>query len=340
MKRPYQRVANIWVPPGLSLSYARVDAPGDEPAPDPGTLDVAVLDMHHGYPNLGHHSIVETVLNIAHQERQEREGAPAVRVISYDVRGRGAVPSLPASRFALVVGSGGPGALDPRENDGRSAGSQGIAEDASWEAPLFLFFDDVARTEVTALFAICHSFGVLVRWAGIAEAVLRSELKGGKSQGVVGNVLTSEARHHPFFSGFWNDCGGAEIRVLDSRLYDLLPTGRAGTPFLAYEAPGPSGLSDAVTMCEFVRHADGVLPRVWGVNCHPEIGDKGLQRERLDRMAERGEVTDGWVSERRTALDAWDESAHHEHSLQRTSAWTFEMPVRAHLGRALGERRG
>ncbi|MGZ6970944.1 MAG: hypothetical protein ACXVID_04710, partial [Thermoanaerobaculia bacterium] len=100
MERPYQRVANIWVPPGFSLSYVRVDAPGDEPPPEPGTLDVAVLDMHHGYPNLGHHSIVETVLNIAHQERQEREGALAVRVISYDVRGRGAVPSRPASRFA------------------------------------------------------------------------------------------------------------------------------------------------------------------------------------------------------------------------------------------------
>ena len=31
MARPYQRVANIAVPPGLSLYYARVDAPGDEP---------------------------------------------------------------------------------------------------------------------------------------------------------------------------------------------------------------------------------------------------------------------------------------------------------------------
>jgi len=340
MERPYQRVASIWVPPGLSLSYARVDAPGDEPAPEAGTLDVAVLDMHHGYPNLGHQSIVETVLNIAHQERQERgEAVPVVRVISYDVRGRGAVPRGRASRFALVVGTGGPGALDPRQNDGRSVGSQGILEDPSWEGPLFHFFDDVLATPATAMFAICHSFGVLVRWAGIAEAFLRSELKGGKSQGVVGNVLTAEARDHPFFSGFWAENNGPEIRVLDSRLYDLLPTGRPGTHYLAFEAPGPTGLTDAVTMCEFARHADGVLPRVWGVNCHPEIGDKGLQRERLDRMAERGEVTEEWILERRNALAAWDESAHHEHSLQRTSAWTFERPVRAHLGRALDERR-
>lgn len=340
MRRPYRRVASVWVPPGLSLSYARVDAPGDEPAPEAGTLDVAVLDMHHGYPNLGHHSIVETVLNIAHRERQERNGnAPAVRVISYDVRGCGAVPQGPALRFALVVGTGGPGALNPRENDGRSPGSQGILEDPSWEAPLFRFFDDVLETPSTAFFGICHSFGVLVRWAGIAEAVLRSELKGGKSQGVVSNVLTAEARDHPFFSGFWNDNPGPEIKVLDSRLFDLIPTGRPGTHFLAFEAPGPTGLTDALTMCEFVRHEGGILPRVWGVNCHPEIGDRGLQRERLDRMAERGEVTGEWIRERRVALAAWEDSAAHEHSLQRTSAWTFENPVRAHLGRALDEWR-
>jgi len=340
MDRPYHRVASVWVPPGLSLSYARVDAPGDEPAPEAGTLDVAVLDMHHGYPNLGHHSIVETVLNIAHGERCDRgERVPGVRVISYDVRGRGAVPRSKASRFVLIVGTGGPGALDPRENDGTSPGSQGILEDPSWEAPLYRFFDDVLSTPSTALFAICHSFGVLVRWAGIAEAVLRSELKGGKSQGVVGNVLTEEARLHPFFSGFWRENGGPDIKVLDSRLYDLLPTGRPGTPFLAFEQPGPTGLSDAVTMCEFARGRDGVLPRVWGVNCHPEIGDKGLQRERLERMAALGEVTAEWVRERRNALDAWDESALLEHSLQRTAAWTFQMPVRAHIGRALDERR-
>lgn len=341
MGRSYKRVASVWVPPGLSLSYARVDAPGDEPDPEAGTLDVAVLDMHHGYPNLGHHSIVETILNIAHRERQERNGsAPAVRVISYDVRGRAAVPRSPASRFALVVGSGGPGALDPRENDGESPGSQGIREDPSWEAPLFRFFDDVLATPSTALLGICHSFGVLVRWAGIAEAVLRSELKGGKSQGVVSNVLTAEARDHPFFYGFWNENGGPDVKVLDSRLFDLIPTGRPGIRFLAFEAPCPTGLTDALTMCEFVRHADGVLPRIWGVNCHPEIGGRALQRERLDRMAEHGEVTPDWVRERSNALNAWDESAHHEHSLQRTSAWTFERPIGAHLARAIDERRG
>jgi hypothetical protein len=337
-KRHYQRVANIVVPPGLSLHYARVDAPGDDPAPEPGILDVAVLDMHHGYPNLGHASIVETVLNLAHLERREREeSAPGVRVISYDVRGRGAVPRGPAARFRLVVGTGGPGAIDPRLNDGVSPGSQGIHEDPSWLAPLFRFFDDVLATPSTSFLGICHSFGLLATWSGVASPVFRSELKGGKSHGVVGNELTGEARRHPFFAGFWNDNGGPQIRVLDSRLYDLIVTGRPGAALLAFEEATADGPADAVTMFEIARHADGVLPRIWGVNHHPEIGDKGLQRERLDRMARNGEVSEAWVTERREALEAWNHSATAEHGLQRTSAWTFEMPVAELLGRALDD---
>ena len=76
----------IAVPPGLGLSYVRVNTAGDEPPPEKGLVDVAVLDMHHGYANLGHASIVESLLNYAHDFRQRHPGAPPVRVISYDVR--------------------------------------------------------------------------------------------------------------------------------------------------------------------------------------------------------------------------------------------------------------
>ncbi|HEX2758010.1 MAG TPA: hypothetical protein VHP60_05890, partial [Thermoanaerobaculia bacterium] len=60
------------VPPGFGLSYFRVHAPGEEPPPLKGLVDVAVLDMHHGYANLGHASIVESLLNYAHDARQRR----------------------------------------------------------------------------------------------------------------------------------------------------------------------------------------------------------------------------------------------------------------------------
>ncbi|MGZ5380785.1 MAG: hypothetical protein ACXWFQ_02900 [Thermoanaerobaculia bacterium] len=323
------------VPPGFGLSYFRVHAPGEEPPPLKGLVDVAVLDMHHGYANLGHASIVESLLNYAHDARQRRPGAPAVRVISYDVRRGLAVPSFPA-RFPLVVGSGGPGALDPRENDGVSAGSQGILEKPEWEAPLFRFFDGVLASPGTAMLGICHSFGVLARWGGVARAVLRGPEKGGKSAGIVTNVLTDDAWAHPFFGDYFAENGGPEVKVLDSRLFDLLPTGLGTARPLGFDCDGPgTGRGEAVTMFEFARFQGGTVPRIWGVNHHPEIGDVGLQRERLDRLRENGGVTWEWYRERLTALDAWNASAATEQGLQRTTRWTFEKPLRCHLERAL-----
>ena len=324
------------VPPGLGLSYARVNAPGDEPPPEKGLVDVAVLDMHHGYANLGHASIVESLLNYAYDARQRRAGGPAVRVISYDVRRGLAVPSFPA-RFPLVVGSGGPGALDPRENDGISAGSQGILEKPEWEAPLFRFFDGVLASPGTAMLGICHSFGLLARWAGVARAVLRGPERGGKSAGIVTNVLTDDAWAHPFFGDYFAENGGPEVKVLDSRLFDLLPTGSGTARPLGFDCDRPGeGRGEAVTMFEFARLQGGTLPRIWGVNHHPEIGDVGLQRERLERLRENGGVSAAWYHERLTALDAWNASAATEQGLQRTTRWTFEKPLRCHLERALG----
>src|SRR5512143_3596651 len=91
-----------------ALRYVRVESPADEPRPERGLVDVAVLDMNHGYPNLGHSSIVESLLSIANGVRSALDRAPAFRVVSYDVRGGGAVPSV-ERRYPLLVGTGGPG---------------------------------------------------------------------------------------------------------------------------------------------------------------------------------------------------------------------------------------
>jgi hypothetical protein len=327
--------SHIVVPPGLGLSYVRVDRAGDEPPPERGVVDVAVLDMHHGYANLGHASIVESLLNYAHDVRQKHPGAAAVRVVSYDVRLGLAIPSSSA-RFPLVVGSGGPGALDPRDNDGVSTSSQGILENPAWEAPLFRFFDGVLANPATAMLGICHSFGVLARWMGVARAELRGPETGGKSAGIVTNILTDEAREHPFFGEYFAENGSPIVAVLDSRLFDLLPTGTgAGRPLafdsdLSGEAPGA-----AVTMLEFARMADGIVPRVWGVNHHPEIGDTGLQRERLERVWANGGVSPDWYQERLGALAAWHATDATEQRLRRTTRWTFEKPLRSHIERAL-----
>lgn len=319
------------------MTYARVDHPGDEPPPVRHVVDVAVLDMHHGFPNLGHASVVDRLMRFAVEERR-RLGvrAPAVRVVSYDVRLGLAVPSG-AARFALVVGTGGPGALDPRENDGLSPYAQGIREDPAWEAPLGRFFDTLLASAPTAFLGICHSFGLLARWAGLGRAVARPPAKG-KSAGVVENVLTAEAEAHPFFRGLRAASGGERIQVLDSRLFDILPTGRASGIVLAHETGPDGGPGEAMTMVELARFADGT-PRVWAVNHHPEIGDAGEQRARLLRIADSRQLSEEWLGERMRALEAWSASASAERRLQITSSFTLEAPVRSALARALRERR-
>jgi hypothetical protein len=55
---------------------------------------------------------------------------------------------------------------------------------------------------------VCHSFGVLCRWSGIARPVLRGPEKGGKSTGVLENALTGEAAENPWFGRFAANGGG------------------------------------------------------------------------------------------------------------------------------------
>jgi hypothetical protein len=256
-------------------------------------------------------------------------------VVSYDVRLGLAIPSFPA-RFPIVVGSGGPGALDPRENDGVSTGSQGILENPAWEAPLFRFFDGVLASPATAMLGICHSFGLLARWAGVARAALRGPERGGKSAGIVTNILTDDAWAHPFFGDYFAENGSPDVTVLDSRLFDLLPTGTGNARPLGFDCDlSGAGPGPAVTMFEFARMEAGTLPRIWGVNHHPEIGDTLLQRERLERVWAHGGVSEAWYRERLGALAAWHVSAAIEEGLQRTTRWTFEKPLRLHIERAL-----
>ena len=49
----------------MHYAYVRIEAPADLPPPDPRTLDVAILDLNHRWPNLGHDSIVHAVQDAA-----------------------------------------------------------------------------------------------------------------------------------------------------------------------------------------------------------------------------------------------------------------------------------
>jgi hypothetical protein len=316
------------------FEYLRVERPEDVPPADPRAIDVAVLDMNHGWPNLGHDSLVHAVMDASCEALEALEDAGLrVRVLSFDVRRSGILPGPPGDRYSLYLGTGGPGHIDPHANDGVTPFSQGVHENPAWEEPAFRLFDAIRADRSAALLAVCHTFGVLCRWSGAAAPVLRGPAKGKRS-GVLENVLSAPGREHPWFRRFAEVLGpSGRFRVVENRLFDLVP--RADQPSWAvpigFETLGGEG--DAVTMIDFATDGGGVVPRLFGVNHHPEIVDRSRQVMILKQKRDRGEVTDAWYRERLEILtrDFPDENV--DQRLHLTSDFTLLGPLRFHLYR-------
>jgi hypothetical protein len=307
------------------FEYVRVT--DSEPPPDPDRIDVAILDMNHSWPNVGHDSLVHAVLESAEPLREPLVAAGArVRVLSYDVRRNLQIPHSPNGRFQLYLGTGGPGHLDPRQNDGVKEESQGIVESPAWEAPLFRLYDDIAAHDSAALLGVCHSFGLMCRWSGAARVALRAE----KSSGMPENVLSPAGAAHPWFSQFATHLSDRRhFRVVDNRLFDLIDNGSANV--IAREDEN----SDGVTMVEFARGADG-MPRILGVNHHPEIVDREHITTVLEEKRARGEVSEDWYRER--VITMRDLFLRFERESRLTSEYTLLGPLRHHLARLVAER--
>jgi len=328
--------------------YQRVATHDDAPVPEAGTIDIAVLDMNHGWPNLGHAAVIRSLRQVVCDARDALEQAGLrVRVTSYDVRRHGGRPAVDDQAGLLCIGTGGPGHLDPRRNDGVDPGSQGITEDPSWEPVVFEFFDDLRDHPEGAFLAICHSFGIMCRWLGVADAHLRGADKGGKSAGILENALTADAAAHPWFRFLSGQAGDARrIAVLDSRLYDLLPDRPLppGMHAIGYETLGVGGTQGpALTMLEVERMREDGMPRIFGVNHHPEIVNRPRQLALLRRRHAAGKIDDRWYEERRkTLMDALDDPAR-EQQLALTSSFSLHGPLRYHVlrrARLAAERLG
>jgi len=323
-----------------AFQYVRIDSPGDVPPPDERVVDVAVLDLNHGWPNLGHdslvHAVQETACDLLPLLGPEGLG---LRVLSYGVRHRGMLPEPPGGRFAVYLGTGGPGHIDPHRNDGYSAGAQGLREDPSWEGPGFALFDAIRADPDAVLLAVCHTFGVLCRWSRAAQPVMRGPQKGGKLTGVLENVLSPEALAHPWFGRFASHLPASRrLRVLDNRLFDLIPEPEerpAGFVPIGYETRGEDGeeAGEALTMMELARDRGGVMPRIFGVNHHPEIVDRARQRVILLAKVKRGEVTREWAEERWEAMTRSYPGEDSDLRLHFTSDYTLLGPLRFHLYR-------
>ena len=308
------------------------------PEANPSVVDVAVLDMNHGWPNVGHDAVVAVIRNAAREQSAGLSAAGlSIRAISFDVRLALQLPDPGDERFAIYVGTGGPGHLDPRRNDGIDPLSQGVVDDPSWEAPLFRLFDAIARRDDAALLAVCHSFGLLCRWLDVAEPVARGPEKGGKSEGVLENVLTDAAREHPLFAAFARRLGPeARLRVLDSRNFDLIPKPGAGrsVTIVATDTCGVDGPPGAaMTMVEIARDAGGRMPRIFAVNHHPEIVDRANLMAMLKLKLERGDVTREWYDMRLATLSRQFPDARSDGQLHTTSDFTFRGPLRFHVAR-------
>ena len=115
--------------------------------------------------------------------------------------------------------------------------------------------------------------------------------------------------------------------MLDNRLFDLIPVAaaraRRACP-IGYETLGVGGPpGDALTMLEFARDAGGVMPRVFGVNHHPEIVDRSRQLMILEQKRERGEVDAQWFEERAVILTATYPDEDSDRRLHLTSDYTL-----------------
>lgn len=315
--------------PQAFFEYVRLE--GDAPEARPDRIDVALLDMNHSWPNVGHDALVHVLLEAAEPLRDQLASRGLkVRVLSYDVRRRNHVPARPDGRFQLYVGTGGPGHLDPRLNDGVNEWSQGVSETGAWESPLFRLFDDILADDSAAMFAVCHSFGLVCRWSGIAKPVLRAE----KSSGMPLNRLSREALHHPWFEQFAQELPDHQhFRVVDNRLFDLILEDVGKSLPIAFEAAG----SSALTMVEVARDPDGTMPRFLGVNHHPEIVDREHIMQVLDEKRAHGEVSEQWYEERAVTMrDLFRGESERQSRL--TSRYTLLEPLRYHLERILRDR--
>lgn len=90
-------------------------------------------------------------------------------------------------------------------------------------------------------------------------------------------------------------------------------------------------------MIDVGRRSD-VVPRVLGVNHHPEVVNRQRQLVVLRQKLARGGVSPEWAEERMRTLEQPIEDEFGDRLLYLTSSYTLLAPLRVHLYREAGRR--
>jgi len=88
-------------------------------------------------------------------------------------------------------------------------------------------------------------------------------------------------------------------------------------------------------MVEVADDPAEVIPRILGVNHHPEIVNRQRQLVLLEKKRTRGGVNEQWVAERMAALTEPVDADTNDHALHLTSSYTLMGPLRFALYRAI-----
>jgi hypothetical protein len=91
-------------------------------------------------------------------------------------------------------------------------------------------------------------------------------------------------------------------------------------------------------MLEFARDKQGLMPRIFAVNHHPEIVDRFRQVMILEQKYDRGEVSHEWYQERLEILTRVYPDENSDQRLHVTSDYTLLGPLRFHLYRMVRKR--
>ncbi len=219
------------------------------------TINVAILDLYNGEPNLGMHAIERFLLN----GRAHFSGRSFTWTV-FDVRRLAEVPDL---SFDLYISSGGPGS--PFEGVG-----------SAWEHAYFNWVDAVWRHnnahradgDAKHVLFICHSFQLMCRHFGVAEVTERQS----PSFGVFPVHPTHAGLHDPLFQGLGDPFYAADFRrwqVIhrhERRIEEL------GAQILAREKIRPYVAFEQAIM------AMRISPEMVGVQFHPEAHPPGMLR--------------------------------------------------------------